>query len=343
MERRRGKCAVLLKDVAKATGYSINTVSRALRRKDDINPETGEKIRRAAQELGYINNTIASSLRLGYTNTIAVILGDISNPHFASMTRGVEERARSLGYTSFLLNTDESEELERKAIETALNKNVDGVILCPVQRTCGNISFLRSTGVPFVLIGRRCPQLETDYVICNDHLGGYQATRHLLEHGHRDILMLHGPRYISSAKERVEGYRQALAEFRVPVRPQLIREVSITGAGCAPVLDQLEAEGTRYSAVFAFSDMLAWETWAHQRKLGRRVPEDCSIVGFDDIQSRVILPFQVDTIGPVKNRMSRSAVDLLVQRIQSGPAAPHTGVILDTRLIPGDTVAALRP
>ena len=341
MERRRGKCHVLLKDVAKATGYSINTVSRALRRKDDINHETGEKIRRAAQELGYINNTIASSLRLGYTNTIAVILGDIANPHFASITRGVEERARSLGYASFLLNTDESEELERKAIETALNKNVDGVLLCPVQRTTGNISFLRSTGVPFVLIGRRCPELETDYVICNDHLGGYQATRHLLSHGHRDILMLHGPQYISSVRERVAGYRQALAEFRVPLQPRLIREVSITGSGCAAVLDQLEAEGTRYTAVFAFSDMLAWETWAHQRKLGRRVPEDCSIVGFDHIQRRVILPFQLDTVGLVSRPISLAAVDLLVQRIQDGPAPTHTGLILDTQLIPGDTVVSL--
>ena len=152
-EHPGGKSPVTLKDLAAALGYSINTVSRALRDKEDIAPATRERIQRTAREMGYINNTLAASLRLGYTNTIAVILGDVSNAHFAIMMKEIEAYARANGYVSFLLNTDEDSELERKAIQTALNKNVDGIIWCPAQSDGENLALLRETGIPFVLIG----------------------------------------------------------------------------------------------------------------------------------------------------------------------------------------------
>lgn len=342
MEARKGKQVVTLKDVAEAAGYSVNTISRALRGKDDIAQETRDRIKQVAGELGYINNTIASSLRLGYTNTIAVILSDVSNPHFSIMMKEIEAHARQLNYFSFLINTDENEELEREAIQSALNKNVDGIILCPTQQSTDNIEFLRATGVPFVLIGRYFKQLATDAVICNDKLGGYQATKYLLEQGHRDILMLRGPTYISSAVERQEGYMLALKEFRVPFRPELVQEVPITDSGCAAALRHMEREGVTYSAVFAFNDMLAWEVWAYQLEAGRQVPKDCSIIGFDHIQSRLVLPFRLSTICSYKGRMSTAAVDLLASRMRGEEtAAASRTVIIDTALEEGDTVAPL--
>ena len=127
MKKRRP--AVTLKDIAAKTGYSVNTVSRALRDKDDIAVETREMIQRTAREMGHVSNTLAASLRLGYTNTIAVILGDISNPHFSIMMKEIEGYAWKAGYTSILFNTNENEELELAAIQSALNKNVDGIII----------------------------------------------------------------------------------------------------------------------------------------------------------------------------------------------------------------------
>lgn len=340
MEPRKGKQVVTLKDIAETTGYSVNTISRALRGKDDIAGETRDKIKQVARELGYINNTIASSLRLGYTNTIAVILSDVSNPHFSIMMKEIEAHARQLNYFSFLINTDENEELEREAIQSALNKNVDGIILCPTQKSTDNIAYLNATGVPFVLIGRHFKDMPADAVICNDKLGGYQATKCLLEQGHRDILMLQGPSYISSAEERRAGYLQALEEFNVPVRRELICEVSITEHGCGAALSRLDEEGIRYSAVFAFNDLLAWEAWDYQLKAGRRVPEDCSIIGFDHIQSRLVLPFRLSSICSYKGRMSTTAVELLARRMrgESGEAMRQT-VVIDTALEVGDTVA----
>lgn len=343
MANSKGKQAATLKDIANKTGYSVNTVSRALRDKDDIAPATRERIKAVAAEMGHIGNTLASSLRLGYTNTIAVILSDVSNPHFAVMMKEIEGRARELGYSSFLINTNEDEELELQAIQSALNKSVDGIIICPSQRSEENIRYLQKSGVPFVLIGRHCGGLDTDYVVCNDELGGYQATKALLDNGHRRILMLHGPIYISSARERLAGYRRAFAEAGIPVDEALVREVSVTARGESDGLCEELEQSAPFTAVFAFSDFLAWEVWSCLKARGLAVPGDCSLIGFDHIQSRLPLPFALTSVSSYKGQMSTAAVELLVERMRENPDGPCRHVVIDTKLAEGETVAALEP
>lgn len=338
----RERVKVTLKDIAQRTGYSVNTVSRALRDKDDIAEDTRAKIKALAAEMGHINNTLASSLRLGYTNTLAVILGDVSNPHFAVMMKEIEGQARELGYSSFLLNTNEDEEQELEAIRSALNKNVDGIILCPAQKSDRNIRYLQSLGVPFVLIGRHYEEPDTDYVICNDELGGYQATRYLLELGHRRILMLHGPNYISSARERLAGYRRALREADIPEDPGLVREVSVTGWECRDLFGCIGNPDVQFTAIFAFSDLLAWEAWRCLRQKGVRIPEDCSIIGFDHIQSRLSLPFALTSVSSYKGQMSTTAVELLVRRIRQACGEEPQHIIIDTKIAEGETTAPSR-
>jgi LacI family transcriptional regulator len=179
--------------------------------------------------MGYITNTIAGVLRSRVTRTIAIILGDISNPHFGIMAKEVEITARRHSYNTLVLNTDEKYEVEEQAIYSALSKKVDGIILCPTQRKMEAIKVLKKNGIPFVLWGRYFEEEpETDYVICNDFRGGYLATQHLIERGHRDILCLTGPGYISSARERLAGYQKALQEQGIDYCPDLIRETSVT-------------------------------------------------------------------------------------------------------------------
>lgn len=333
---------VTLKDIASATGYSVNTVSRALRDKEDISDVTKAKIKAMAHQKGHISNMIASSLRLGYTKTIAVILGDVSNPHFSIMMKEIEEYARGSGYSTFLINTDENDEVEYRAIQSALNKGADGIILCPAQQSKDNVLYLKNTGVPFVLIGRRFESLKTDYVVCNDKLGGYQATKHLIAHGHKDILILNGPTYISSAKERLAGYREALAEGGLPFNERLVCEVNVTAKECAHHLDDLLQSGVHFTGIFAFSDIIAWNAWKHLLHKGLSVPDDYSIIGFDHIQSRLELPFQLATISSYKQRMSISAVDMLLKRIQFEQQEQEYFIdIIDTNLVPGMTVAQI--
>lgn len=340
---KRPKRTVTLKDLAEKTGYSINTVSRALRGKDDIAEETIQRIKQTAKEMGYINNTIASSLRLGYTNTIAVILGDISNPHFAIMTKEIENHARQFGYSAFLLNTNESSEVEREAIKTAINKNVDGIIICPTQETDDNVKFLMQSGVPFIQIGRHSEKLEANYVVCDDVQGGYLAAKYLIENNHRRILFLNGPSYISSARERCRGYIQAHEETGVSVCRELIREVSVSESNVSDILDQLKREGVEYTAIFAFSDSMAWEAWTWLSQNGCSVPEDYSLVGYDHIQSRMAIPFPLTTISSYKAKMSITAVDCL--RCKINPECEEAGHcdeicrhVIKTALVEGTTV-----
>lgn len=343
---KRAKQTVTLKDLAKRTGYSVNTVSRALRGKDDISEETIEKIKKEAQEMGYINNTIASSLRLGYTNTIAVILGDISNPHFAIMTKEIENHARGLGYSSFLLNTNENSEIERDAIKTAINKNVDGIIICPAQEDDSNLKFLLDSRIPFIQIGRYHDTVDANYVVCDDVLGGYQATKYLIDNGHRRILMLNGPRYISSSRERRMGYEKALAEAGIKADDRLVREIDVSRSNCSEVMEQMLADGPEFTAIFAFSDILAWEAWTCLHKKGIRVPEDISLVGFDHIQSRMALPFDLATISSYKAKMSITAVECLSCKInrdfeKESHCEEICHHVIATNLVKGETVRKL--
>lgn len=340
---KRIKQTVTLKDLAKRTGYSVNTVSRALRGKDDISEETIEKIKKEAQEMGYINNTIASSLRLGYTNTIAVILGDISNPHFAIMTKEIENHARGLGYSSFLLNTNENSEIERDAIKTAINKNVDGIIICPAQEDDSNLKFLLDSRIPFIQIGRYHDTVDANYVVCDDVLGGYQATKYLIDNGHRKILMLNGPQYISSSRERRMGYEKALNEAGIIPEDRMVREINVSKSDCSEIMEQVLGEGLEFTAVFAFSDIIAWEAWTCLQGKGIRVPEDISLVGFDHIQSRMALPFDLTTISSYKAKMSITAVDCLSCKINreygaEGHCEEICHHVIATNLVKGETV-----
>ncbi len=325
---------VTLRDIAEATGFSINTVSHALKDKTDISKQTRALIQKKAQEMGYIGNASASYMRSGISKTIAIILGDISNPHFSIMVREIEAYIRNFGYTPFILNTDEDEENEYKAILSAAQKNVDGIILCPVQKTHDNIRFLQRTGIPFVLIGRRFADEDVDYVVCDDENGGYIAARYLLELGHRDILFLNASLHISSAAERLEGFRRAFSESGVPVNPKLVYSGSAQAGGWGDVLAEALKQHPSVSAVLAFSDLIAWETILALKNMGLRTPEDISVMGFDDIQSRFRFPVLLTTVSSSKRTMATAAAELLLKKIQE---EVREQVILKTKLIIRET------
>ena len=337
------RSSLTLKDIAAATGYSVNTISRALRGKDDIANSTISKIKKTTAEMGYIRNAAASSLRSGRTNTIAVILGDVSNPLFAIIMKEIENRAREDGYSSFLFNTNEDPLMEKEAIRTALNKNVDGIIICPTQHNDSNIRYLMKTCVPFVQLGRGFDHLNAPYVVRNEELGGYQAVKHLLDNGHRDILMLNGPSYISVARERIAGYKRAYTEAGLKVKPRLIREVSIIGGNCAPLIEKLLTEKVHFTAIFAFSDLLAWDAWSYLHRQGFRVPEDFSLIGFDNVQIKLEIPYRLSTVDSYTPKVSTIAVECLLSIIR-GEKQKHDTCsdichqIIDTTLIAGETV-----
>ncbi len=302
-----------LKSIAERTGFTANTVSQALRNSPSVARETREQIRKAAREMGYVHNVVASSLRSGRTHTVALVFGDVSNMLFAIKIRELEEALRKRGYQVLILNTDEDEELERRAVHTAISRQVDGVVLCPCQKGMESLKLLEQHRVPYVLSGRYFDDVDCDSVVWADYKGALLATRHLIERGCRRILFLNGPAFISSARERGRGYRDALCESGLtPVE----LSVSAMSGGVRGALDDLNGKGVRYDGIFAFSDLIALEAACWLQEHGVRIPEDVRMAGFDDILSHMCIPFGLTSVAADKEQETLIAVDMLVRRIE---------------------------
>ena len=237
--------------------------------------------------------------------------------------------------------------MERDAIKTAINKNVDGIIICPAQEDDSNIRFLMQSGVPFIQIGRYTKNLDANFVVCDDVNGGYLAANHLIENGHERILFLNGPSYISSAAERLKGYELAHRDAGLSMDAKLIQEVSVSESNIPQILGGLESDKVEYTAIFAFSDSMAWEAWTWLHKRGFKVPGDYSLIGFDHIQSRMAIPFQLTTISSYKAKMSITAMDCLRCKINpdSGKTEHCDDIcrhVIKTALVEGETVRRIK-
>lgn len=311
-KKSRQPAKVRLSDIAKATGFSINTVSHALKDKPDISAMTKELIRQKAWELGYIADTVAGSLRSGRSHTIAVILGDMANPHFGLWVREIETKAFSQGYSTLIMNTDEDEAVEKEAIRTAVGKRIDGLILCPTQLSTANIDLLKKTHVPYVLIGRRFAQDTSPSVVPDDFESGRLAARYLLDRGCRRILMLGGPPRISSARDREAGFCQAHRDCGLDCPPQFRRQSGIKSGQVRAVLAQVLADKLPFDAIVAFSDLMALEAMAILQELS---PEqaDLPVVGFDDILSGLAMPVSLASVTAVESVAERALVLLMRQ------------------------------
>lgn len=322
---------IKLQDIARLTGHTIGTVSKALHDQPGISEKTRARILEVARESGYIGNAMAGSLRSGTSKTAAIILGDIANPLFSIFAKGLVAALARNGYSAILLDSDEDSHREEQAVVTALSRNVDGVFLCPTRADAPGVDVLRRNGVPCVLIGRSLEDDASDGVVFDDFRGGYLAADHLLSLGHRRILFLVGPECVSSARERRRGYLAALENAGVGYDPALMQEVGIT-ADASQSIEKVLREGRRFTAVCAFSDYVAWQAIYVLNEHGLRVPEDVSVVGFDDIQSEIRLPVPLTTIGCGKRLLGERAVELFLRRM-ADPDAPAQQICLPVTLV----------
>lgn len=316
---------ITLADIAKKTGYSINTVSHALNNKSDISADTKKIIKEAADSMGYIQNSSASFLRSGKSKCISIIVGDIANPHFAILTKEIEMTAKEHGYAAFVLNTNEDEKLEKEAIVTSLSRNVDGIIICPVQKSERNTDFLKKSGVPFTLMGRRTKANDTNYVICDDVHSGYIAAKHLLDKGHRKIAIFGGPSYISSAAERLEGIKSAFKNCKVKFDDSALCNLPTTMGDHSDLIDAtLKSED--YTAAICFSDLIALEVMCST------YAEELDVISFDNIKSKFCIPVNFTSISSSKTKMSNKAFEILLHNIEN-PGCEPKQIILSTHIV----------
>lgn len=307
---------VTLRDVAQAAQVSINTASRALNEKPDVNEETRERVLEAAARLGYRPNRLAQGLRGKKVGTIGVVVADLSNPFFVEVVKGVEEEAYRHGFTIMVTNTNEDPVKEEEVIKTLVLHQVAGLIITPSQKSDGFLPFLAAEDVPFVLVARRFEQFSCHAVLNDDFTGAFSAVNHLIELGHREILFINGPPTNWSASQRLSGYRQALDRAGIPYRPELVRSCSVTAeSGARETLDYL-ADNPVPDAVFAFSDYMAIGVIGALRERGLNVPGDVSVVGYDGIQIGASLDPPLTTVEIAKHSLGVASTQVLIELIK---------------------------
>ncbi|MGB9790188.1 LacI family DNA-binding transcriptional regulator [Thermotoga caldifontis] len=319
---------ITIRDIAEEAGVSVNTVSRALNNKPDVSAETRRKVLEIARKLGYIRNSDAVLFRKGTTKTIGVVFEDSSNPFYAEVFKGIETSARKYGYQVILMNTERDYINELQAVETLLQKRVDGIIISPTQFDSKDIEKLVKLNYPFVILGVHFEGAKLDEVYSNDAKGGYLATRHLLERGRRKILMLNGFMYKSVARMRYEGYVRAMSEYGL--QPYMMVEIE---EGYESAFNKImELKDTEFDALFCFNDVFAIAALKALRLLKRRVPEDVAVVGYDDISYAEFVQPSLTTVRIDKFLEGVVAFEMLYERLSNLRTDPKQ-VVLDVELI----------
>ena len=321
-----------MRDVAERAGVSITTVSHVINQTRVVSDETRVRVLEAMQELGYQPNVVARSLRRKETYTIGVIVQDSAYPFYAEVIRGIEDTSFEQGYTITLCNSDGDLGKELRYTNMLIERQVDGILFFAASsKSIAHILKFTERGVPLVVIDRQVPDIDIDSALIDNKRGGWLATRHLLELGHRRIGCIAGPPDILVSARRTAGYQQALSEEGISVEDDLIVNGDFeyeSGYKAARSLLVMDAPPT---AIFACNDLMAVGAVNAARALERQVPTDVSVVGFDDIRLASLVNPPLTTIAQPKYEMGVVATTMLLDRI-STPDAPPRQQTLEAKL-----------
>lgn len=327
--------AASIHEVAKRCGVSITTVSHALSGNRPVNEETARRIREMVAELGYVPATTARNLRSGRTDVVGLMLPDISNTFFGKLARGVEDTATEFGYSLLLCHTDFNTAREDRYLELLRARFIDGLVYVagslPDARRLGALA----TSFPVVLADEDVEGLPGACRVRADHQqGGRLAGAHLHHLGHRDALVVTGPTGLRSSEDRILGFAERFA--RATTIPGDFTEQS----GYRAVTDAL-ADGRAFTSVFALNDLMAIGAMAALQDSGLRIPEDVSVIGYDDIQLVDRLSPSLSTIRQPAYDIGRVAAERLLQRLIDG--TPFVDTTLPVELVVRSSTAQPPP
>lgn len=306
------KRPVSIKDVARAVGVSHPTVSRALRGSPLVLPGTAQEIQRTAEAMGYKPSAVARSLVTRKSRTIGVVVASIADPFYGEIASGIEEVASANGYSVILANSPIDPAREVAVVRSLQEHRVDGILVTASRVGELYISISSEMRIPIVLINNQHDG-EFVYSVSIDNIGGaFAATMHLIELGHKDIAYLGDHLGFQTDKERLTGYRRALASHGLSFRKQLIVHSNGLPEGSAEAVGGLLSLRRRPTAIFCYNDMSALGAIESARSKGLRLPEDLSIVGFDDLFFSRYLQPPLTTIGQPKREMGGTAMSILL-------------------------------
>ncbi len=329
-----------MKDVAKAAGVSVTTVSHVINETRFVSEDLRTRVSQAMADLNYHPNVLARSLRQGITHTIGLIVPDNSNPFFAEVARAAETVGFENDYSVILCNSDKNVEREAAYLNVLIAKQVDGVIFIAAGSKQEHLLELLEQGIPVVVADRDMPQTLADVVLVNHEQGGYDATRYLVSLGHRRVACIAGPLGVTPSADRVRGYKRALQEAGIPIEDELIVRCTESWVAGEIAMAQLLRLDRRPSAVFAYNDVTAIGALRAIKNAGLMVPNDLSICGFDDIALASAMVPALTTVAQPIAELAILATELLIARIHNSDARePGQRIVLDTKLIVRESCA----
>jgi LacI family transcriptional regulator len=330
--------AITIKDIARALGLSVSTVSKALRGSHEISAETKKQVMAYATEHNYKPNPIAQSLKRGRSKSIGVIVCNIDNNFFSAVINGIESVARQKDYNVIITQSQESYEREVANSEHLSSRSVDGLIISLSAETkqVDHLVKLHDKGLPMVFFDRITDEIATHKVIADNFKGAYEATRHLLEQGFRRIAHITSSSSLSITLERLEGYKKALADAGLKADERYIKLCPHGGMikeETRQALTELLQMKSRPDAIFTASDRLSTTTLSLLRKMQIEVPQQIALVGFtNSISADIFHPSLTSVVQPAIE-MGQTATDLLIQLIEARrPVTDFRKVVLNTEL-----------
>lgn len=327
-----------MKDIAKLAGVSTSTVSHVINKSRFVSEEISLRVNNAATQLNYRPSALARSLKINRTKTIGMLVTTSTNPFFGEVVKGVERSCYQQGYNLILCNTEGDNERMRESINTLLQKRVDGLILMCSSLEGERIDvFEQYPDIPVVVMDWGPMLFTSDKIQDNSLRGGYLAAKYLIESGHQQIGCITGPLVKHQAQMRYEGYKRALNEAGLVFNANWIIEADFECEGGYEAFNKMFAKGPLPSSIFVCNDMMAMGVINAANEKGIRIPQDLSIIGYDDIHIAKFMSPSLTTIHQPKYRLGKAAVEALLNRLEKG-AIDAQVVQLEPTLVERSTV-----
>ncbi|SFL33509.1 transcriptional regulator, LacI family [Gracilibacillus orientalis] len=329
---------VTIYDVAEKAGVSIATVSKVINSTGNMRQATRERVLSVMEELNYYPSMMASALTGKKTETLGLLVPDISNPFFSEIARTIEDRAHEKGLSVIMCSTDESLEKEKKYLELLRRKQVDGFIIASSFNDKNLLKGIKSASIPLVMLTQEAGMAGVTSVAVDDFSGGYDAANHLLELGHQKIALINENRL--SSKMRVYGFREAYESHGYTFTDDMVITTNASLANGKKVLQTIINNGNLPSAIFACNDLLAIGVLQGARERGINIPEDLSLMGFDNtILATTSVPGLTTIAQPIEE-MGKKVVDVIIDSINNKYSGSER-ILYNPELMQRDTTRVL--
>lgn len=325
---------ITLQQVAKHAGVSRSTASLVMRGSSSISEATRDKVLTSMQELGYVYDRVAANLRSNASSTVGLIIMELANPFYSELLEGIHNELDKFGKTVILGASFDSPDIQSRLLSTMLEHRVGGIILLAVPGSPSEpINRICNLGIPIVLVGRKLPATNCDFVGVDNVLGGQVAVDHLIRKGHQRIAFLGGSSQLSSWQERKQGYDSALRRAGLTIDPSLVIECPATRQGGVDAIQKLLSSPKPPTAAFCYNDTIAIGAMMKMKDMGLIPGYDMAIVGFDDIPEATIFTPKLTTVSSSIRLMGIHTARLLYERMEKKLTDEPQNIILQPKLI----------